>query len=231
MSAPPLASTVRGSKASLAQLPSVDRTLKLPGVPALIERHGRTFVTSEVRAMLHSWREATTSGRADAGTRRRRDCCTLCRANRLTPHVDGQTGLQSHRDGASYQPRAGTSGGRSDRSGSLGDARADQSRIRSRIRESVGTAMISSRHLLCELTGAEAATIVNNNAAAVLLTARGAGRQARGDRLARRAGRDRWRVPDARRDEERRRADGRGRHDQSQPRVRLCRRDQRARRR
>ena len=51
--------------------------------------------------------------------------------------------------------------------------------------------------LVCELTRAEAATAVNNNAGATSAGASGTGGRARGDRLAGRAGRDRRQLPAA----------------------------------
>ncbi len=169
MSAPPLDSTVRGSKMQLKELPSVDRVLKLPAVAVLFDAHGRTFVTGEVRALLLDWREARLLGKSVHAVDEAGIAAALSARieSRLTPElkpVFNLTGTVLHTNlGRALLPdeaivavaqamRAPTnlefdldSGARGDR-----DALVEE--------------------LVCELTGAQAATVVNNNASAVLLT-------------------------------------------------------------
>ena len=150
----------------LSQLPSVDSLLLQPAILALIAGHGRAVVTSVVRASLSAAREDLKAGLA------RRDETTLIEqisaavAALATPKlrpVFNLTGTVLHTNlgravlppeavaamvAAALSPCALeydlASGGRGDRDDVVND-------------------------LLCELTGAEAATVVNNNAAAVFL--------------------------------------------------------------
>ncbi|MBI5900656.1 MAG: L-seryl-tRNA(Sec) selenium transferase [Rhodocyclales bacterium] len=150
----------------LSQLPSVDRLLASAALLPLISSHGRAVVTEATRAALAAAREAVKQGaplpgeamliaRVGAGV-------TAKMAPRLRP-VFNLTGTVLHTNlGRAPLPEEAVqalvmaarnpcaleydidSGGRGDRDDIVNE-------------------------LLCELTGAEAATVVNNNAAAVFL--------------------------------------------------------------
>jgi L-seryl-tRNA(Ser) seleniumtransferase len=157
------------SRASAADIPSIDRLLNQPGLVSLLTRHGRARVTSALRAHLDDLRQA-----ARAGTLQRAavtdDAIATAVEARLTEDsrprlraVFNLTGTVLHTNlGRAILPDESVravvqaltapvnlefdvaSGKRGDRDALVED-------------------------LLRELTGAEAATVVNNNAAAVLL--------------------------------------------------------------
>jgi len=150
----------------LSQLPSVDRLLSSAAVVSLVDAHGRAVVTGMVRDVLAATRSAVREGaplpdeaaliaKVGAGV-------TAKTRPRLRP-VFNLTGTVLHTNlGRAPLPEEAVqaliaaarspcaleydieSGGRGDRDNVVND-------------------------LLCELTGAEAATVVNNNAAAVFL--------------------------------------------------------------
>lgn len=146
------------------RLPSVDELLRDAGAAALIETHGRSAATNAFRAALADIRE----GRQPAGETadilaRAEDRLAQAAAPSLRP-VFNLTGTVLHTN--------------------LGRARLAEVAIEAAtaaMREAValefdvgggkrGERDDHLRGLLCELTGAEDATIVNNNAAAVLIT-------------------------------------------------------------
>ena len=160
----------RPGLAALTSIPSVDRVLTLSGVAALVLEYGREAVLSATRALLLSLREQLAQGKELPGdalsepnlmhalhARLEADALPSLRA------VFNLTGTVLHTNlGRAVLPEEAVvavaramsqpcnlefdlgGGGRGDR-----DSLVD--------------------HLLCELTGAEAATVVNNNAAAVFL--------------------------------------------------------------
>jgi L-seryl-tRNA(Ser) seleniumtransferase len=164
------ASLADSSRVGAADIPSVDRILNRPALAALLARHGRTRVTAILRSHLDELRAASF-----AGTLQRvalaDDAIAAAVEVRLTgasrPHlrpVFNLTGTVLHTNlGRAILPDEAVravvqvlaapvnlefdldSGKRGDRDALVED-------------------------LLRELTGAEAATVVNNNAAAVLLT-------------------------------------------------------------
>jgi L-seryl-tRNA(Ser) seleniumtransferase len=169
----PEESVVHGSKATTAapkDLPSVDRLLRPPSAAALIAAHGHTLVAREARALLDSHRAQAVAGTLtlDAVGDAAMQAALAARVGaRLAPRMKpvlNLTGTVIHTNlgrallaNAAVQHLLAVLAGPNNleydlASGSRGD------------RDAI------VEELLVTLTGAEAATVVNNNAAAVLLT-------------------------------------------------------------
>ncbi len=166
----PTESVVDGSKAQARDLPALDRLLRHESVRALVGLHGHTLVTDSARALLAAWRERALAGALDkaetgldalaAEVRRRVDAklaprmrrvlnltgtvihTNLGRAVLAEPALEHLLAMMAGPNNLEYDLESGSRGDR--------DANVEE--------------------LLVTLTGAEAATVVNNNAAAVLLT-------------------------------------------------------------
>ena len=156
-------------KSAAAAIPSVDRLLNQPALGALLKHHGRTQVTSALRAHLDELRREALAGSLNpaslgddhvaAAVEAKLDATTQAR---LRP-VFNLTGTVLHTN--------------------LGRAVLPDDAVRAVVqtlttpvnleydldtgRRGERDSLIEAH--LCELTGAEAATVVNNNAAAVLL--------------------------------------------------------------
>ena len=151
-------------------LPALDRLLRLPACAALLDAHGHTLVANEARALLATLRAQALAGDlalGQIGTDALAGALAERLQRRLQPAmraVLNLTGTVIHTNlGRALLPQAALAHIQAMMaspnnleydlaSGSRGD------------RDSI------VEGLLCELTGAEAATVVNNNAAAVLLT-------------------------------------------------------------
>ncbi|QNK75619.1 L-seryl-tRNA(Sec) selenium transferase [Variovorax sp. PAMC28562] len=168
--AAPEESVVHGSKARPQDLPSVDLLLRGATASALLHEHGHTLVVKEARALLDSLRAQAVAGTLQAEAVKPEavaDALTARVRRRLAPRMQAVfnlTGTVIHTNfGRALLADAAlqhmltlmaspnnleydlASGGRGDRDSIV-------------------------EELLCTITGAEAATVVNNNAAAVLLT-------------------------------------------------------------
>ena len=221
----PEESVVNGSKAqgspqahALAKdLPSVDRLLRLGATPALVAEHGHTLVAGEARALLDALRTRALAGELAPEAVLPQALVPALSARvqaRLAPRmraVLNLTGTVIHTNlgrallaDSALQHLLATMAGPNNLEYDLATGgRGDRDSL--------------VEELLCTLTGAEAATVVNNNAAAVLLTLAALARDKEGDHLARRTGRDRRRLPHARCDGQCRRAHGGGGHHQPHP--------------
>jgi L-seryl-tRNA(Ser) seleniumtransferase len=159
-----------GTKAKPQDLPSVDRLLRSPGGATLIAEHGHTLVAGEARALLEQLRHQALAG---ALTAEQTTLAALAGAldarvrSRLAPsmrRVINLTGTVIH-----------TNLGRALLADSAITQVAELMRGPNNLEYDLGSGGRGDRdtlveELLCTLTGAQAATVVNNNAAAVLLT-------------------------------------------------------------
>ena len=156
-----------------AALPSLDRLLRLPALSALIEGHGRSRITQLLRSHLQMLRERISAAQLSAEQLQQAiDGPALVAALDIAVATDARLGLQPmfnltgtvlHTNlGRALLPEAAVQAVTRAMTAPV-DLELDLSRGRRGDRDARVQALV------CELTGAEAATVVNNNAAAVLL--------------------------------------------------------------
>lgn len=168
--ATPEESVVHGSTARPQDLPSVDQLLRADAPRALLAEHGHTLVVKEARALLDGLRAQAVAGKLSSVEVQQNALGNALAARvqaRLAPRmraVLNLTGTVIH-----------TNLGRA----LLADAALQRllsvMTSPNNLEYDLATGSRGDRdslveELLCTITGAEAATVVNNNAAAVLLT-------------------------------------------------------------
>ncbi|HHA1222020.1 TPA: L-seryl-tRNA(Sec) selenium transferase [Stenotrophomonas maltophilia] len=159
--------------ASAAALPSLDRVLRLPALAPLIEGHGRSRIAQLLRSHLQVLRERVSASQlSTAQLQEAVDGPALVAAVEAALAADARLDLQPmfnltgtvlHTNlGRALLPEAAVQAVTRAMTAPV-DLEFDVIRGRRGDRDARVQALI------CELTGAEAATVVNNNAAAVLL--------------------------------------------------------------
>ncbi|HGM7322328.1 TPA: L-seryl-tRNA(Sec) selenium transferase [Stenotrophomonas maltophilia] len=159
--------------ASASALPSLDRLLRLPALSELIESHGRSRVTQLLRVHLQALRERIGAAQLSVEALQQAiDGPVLVAALDAALATDARLDLQPmynltgtvlHTNlGRALLPEAAVRAVARAMTAPV-DLEFDISRGRRGDRDARVQALV------CELTGAEAATVVNNNAAAVLL--------------------------------------------------------------
>jgi L-seryl-tRNA(Ser) seleniumtransferase len=152
------------NSAALNRPPSLDKLLDSPALKTLVDRHGRASVTATARAALEAWRAATPQPSFDVATFETQCQATLASqaAAALRP-VFNLTGTVLH-----------TNLGRAVMAPEAIEAVVAVMRGATNLEYNLASGARGDRDdhingLLQELTGAQAATAVNNNAAAVWL--------------------------------------------------------------
>lgn len=160
------------TRSSLARLPSVDLLLQHPDVVELLRRCERSFVLSRLRRQLDSLREELRDGVSQSAVREelaeRIVKSTVDDIQRLLQpslrRAINATGVILH-TGLGRAPLAAAA--RESVAAAIAAYCTLEIDLKTGLR---GDRTGHVEELLCELTGAEAACVVNNNAAAVLLT-------------------------------------------------------------
>lgn len=148
-------------------IPSLDRLLQAPEIATLVESHGREPTASALRSVLSEARAAMAKGEdvviSEAAIGQSAAARLARAASPSLKRVFNLTGTVLH-----------TNLGRAPLAEEAISAMADAARGASNLEFDLASGKRGDRDvhvedLLCELTGAEAATVVNNNAGAVLL--------------------------------------------------------------
>lgn len=166
----PEESVVHGSTARPQDLPSVDQLLRLAVPGALLAENGHTLVVKEARALLEGLRAQAVAGKlaaADVRPDALGDALATRIQSRLAPRMKAVlnlTGTVIH-----------TNLGRALLANAALQRLLAVMTSPNNLEYDLATGSRGDRdslveELLCTITGAEAATVVNNNAAAVLLT-------------------------------------------------------------
>ncbi len=148
---------------NISRLPSVDSLLRAPEADILLTRFGRTAVTAVFREILAGRRAAEAFGGSPGEVIHQAADHLTARFARSQRPVFNMTGTVLH-----------TNLGRSPMPPEAAEAAAEAMRSATTLEFDLETGQRGERdthisRLLCDLTGAEAATVVNNNAAAVML--------------------------------------------------------------
>jgi L-seryl-tRNA(Ser) seleniumtransferase len=156
-------------KSAAAAIPSLDRLLNQPALGSLLAHHGRTQVTSALREHLDDLRREALSGSLNP--------VALCE-DKVAAALEAKLGASTQAQLRTVFNLTGTV-----LHTNLGRAVLPEEAVRAVVQAMTlpvnleydlesgrrGDRDSVVEQLLCELTGAEAATVVNNNAAAVLL--------------------------------------------------------------
>ncbi|HEV3180089.1 MAG TPA: L-seryl-tRNA(Sec) selenium transferase [Steroidobacteraceae bacterium] len=157
------------SAAGAPQIPSLDRLLRRPALEALLARHGRTQVTGALRAHLARLRQAARNGTLAAASLTE-DTLAAELAARLGAAARPRLQAVFNLTGTVLHTNLGRALLPAEAARAVVHAMSAPVNLEYDLasgRRGERDALVEG--LLCELTGAEAATVVNNNAAAVLL--------------------------------------------------------------
>ncbi|MGA8073667.1 MAG: hypothetical protein WB995_09315, partial [Candidatus Acidiferrales bacterium] len=153
-------------RAALRQIPSVDELLTRPKIEALIAMAGRALVTSIIRKQIAQLRAALSQGLESARPAALEDEIQAAVALALTPslrHVINASGVVLHTNlgraplsEAAIQHIAATAGHYINLEYDIATGKR-------------GKRDVHTANLLAEIVGAQAAIVVNNNAAAIFL--------------------------------------------------------------
>ncbi|HEX7865128.1 MAG TPA: L-seryl-tRNA(Sec) selenium transferase [Variovorax sp.] len=168
--AAPKESVVHGSTARPQDLPSVDQLLRLTVPGALLAEHGHTLVVKEARALLEGLRAQAVAGKL-AAAHVQPDALGDALAERIRARLAPRMRAVLNLTGTVIHTNLGRA--------LLADSALQRlltvMTSPNNLEYDLATGSRGDRdslveELLCSITGAEAATVVNNNAAAVLLT-------------------------------------------------------------